>query len=1303
MSIATDTESLPPLDKPGIKSVSFNSLMLTQWLTSINDNIFRWLVIGIGKDYVNPGNWGDILMVGSAVFLLPYLLLASPAGWLADRFRKVDVIIGCKIAEVVVMCLGVFAIAVGNLPLLFVSVGLMGAQSALFAPAKVATIPDLVTDKELSAANGWFGLSTVTATIIGMGVGNWLADFCGDFGQANLWASAAVLIGVAVVGTMISLGIKKTPAANPSAPFPWNAPFQTFRDLRTLFARKDLFIVSLGEMFFWSIGMLATLNIDSFSVESGGMFEISKLPLLISLVFGVGFGSVLAGMWSAGRVELGMLHLGAFFIAFFSVAMLFTPADFLANGWEFNAGMILSCFFLMALGTSSGLFDVPLAAYLQKKSPAEKRGAILAANNFLIFTGMFANSLIFGVLGASVRDGSVENIPTVQQATDQITTETRLKLEKTSATFQDRLEQAHAEKNESSGPPPKFFEILLGAENPKVKNQQAAETETVDETLQIETYLSDHPDLPADLLYTHLLWTEFSHLKKVGELGSLDAYYERFPDKKPLSHKVFRQVGGIKRFSARQIFVIMGLATIPIFAFVLWRLPLASLRFDAWWCLKFFYRVRVRKEEFVPENMGAIIISNRVSWMDRALFVLFSPRKIRLVSFSKPGKGFLEKWLKFWGQIRIAGGPSSIQQGLAEARKALARGELLVVFPEEKISTTGALNAFHPTLQELFDKSPVPLVPAHIKEIWGSLFSYERGRLFWKVPQRIRQPVTVEFAEPLPRPTTVFEARQAVQKIGAEPMSEERAFVAPARQFIRQCKRRKFKTKISDLSEGSVSGGVYLTSCLVLRKLLRKHVLDADESRVGVLLPPSKGGAVVNMALALDKRTSVNLNYSASEEILNACIQEAGLKHVLTSKQVISKLGLNLDAEVIELESLKPKVSKFDKAMAAAQAFAMPSFLLESSLGLGSVKPDDVATIIFTSGSTGTPKGVMLTQNNIASNVQAFQQVINLKPTDVLMGILPFFHSFGYTVTLWGNSMLDVAAAYHYTPLDGRQIGKLCKKFDGTVLVSTPTFLRGYLKRAKEDQFKTLEVVITGAEKLPTDVADAFEEKFRVRPVEGYGTTELSPVVSVNVPSSRAIGDPADVCKEGSIGKPLPGQAAKVLDLDTGEELGPNQAGMLWIKGPNVMKGYLNRDDLTKEVLVDGWYQTGDVAEIDEKGFISITGRISRFSKIGGEMVPHVQIEEALNQLIGIDDDAGIKAVVTAVPDEKKGERLVVVHTELEHSVDDLRKGLSEKGLPNLYLPSADSFLQVDSIPVLGTGKLDLKGLQQLAVEKFSS
>jgi acyl-[acyl-carrier-protein]-phospholipid O-acyltransferase/long-chain-fatty-acid--[acyl-carrier-protein] ligase len=500
-----------------------------------------------------------------------------------------------------------------------------------------------------------------------------------------------------------------------------------------------------------------------------------------------------------------------------------------------------------------------------------------------------------------------------------------------------------------------------------------------------------------------------------------------------------------------------------------------------------------------------------------------------------------------------------------------------------------------------------------------------------------------------------------------------------------------------------LSGGAALARALILRRLLLRHVLGNDEQFVGLLLPPSVAGVLANVAVTLARRVPVNLNYTVSSEVLNDCISQAGIKHVLTSRKFMEKVNLDVDAEMVYLEDFRNEAKFGDKLSCGLAAYLVPARVLERSLGLQNASPDDLATVIFTSGSTGQPKGVMLTEGNIASNVEVIDQLIKLTREDVLVGVLPFFHSFGFTVCLWTTAAIDIKGIFHFNPLEGKQVGKLCKTHGGTVLLATPTFLRTYLRRCAREEFATLDVVVAGAEKLPIDLCNAFEERFGVRPAEGYGTTELSPLVSVNIPPSRALDSPGAGLKEGTVGRPIPKVSARVTDLDTGEVLGTGQAGMLWIKGPNVMKGYLGREDLTAEVIQDGWYTTGDVAMIDEDGFICITGRQSRFSKIGGEMVPHIRIEEALNELIGDDEEAGLKAVVTAVPDAKKGERLVVLHTALEKTPGELRKALSDHGLPNIYIPSEDSFRQVDEIPLLGTGKLDLNGLKQTALKIFGA
>jgi len=313
--------------------------------------------------------------------------------------------------------------------------------------------------------------------------------------------------------------------------------------------------------------------------------------------------------------------------------------------------------------------------------------------------------------------------------------------------------------------------------------------------------------------------------------------------------------------------------------------------------------------------------------------------------------------------------------------------------------------------------------------------------------------------------------------------------------------------------------------------------------------------------------------------------------------------------------------------------------------------------------------------------------------------VLPFFHSFGYSVTMWGAMALGPAGIYHYNPLEARQIGKLAEKYGATVMLGTPTFLRGYLRKIEPEQFAKLDVVVVGAEKMPADLFEAFEKRFGIRPVEGYGTTELAPLVSVNIPPTRSVTHFHIDRLEGSVGRPVPGTAAKIVSPDDHSvELNAGEDGMLLISGPNVMLGYLGQEELTAQVIQDGWYVTGDIGHIDDLGFIHITGRQSRFSKIGGEMVPHIRIEEELATcLCEGDQDDQLRVCVTAVPDEKRGERLIVLHLPTEKNVDEMRASLSKAGLPNLFIPSNDSFFQVDEIPLLGTGKLDLKGARDLA------
>jgi acyl-[acyl-carrier-protein]-phospholipid O-acyltransferase/long-chain-fatty-acid--[acyl-carrier-protein] ligase len=339
----------------------------------------------------------------------------------------------------------------------------------------------------------------------------------------------------------------------------------------------------------------------------------------------------------------------------------------------------------------------------------------------------------------------------------------------------------------------------------------------------------------------------------------------------------------------------------------------------------------------------------------------------------------------------------------------------------------------------------------------------------------------------------------------------------------------------------------------------------------------------------------------------------------------------------------------------------------------------------------------MLTHSNIDANVEAVTQVMRATSRDCLLGILPFFHSFGY-MTFWFAAKKGLAMPTHANPLEGPAIGDLVQRYRVSILLATPTFLQIYMRGCTPAQFGSLRLVLTGAERLPERLALAFEDRFGIRALEGYGATECSPVIAVSVPDFRAPGFFQPGSRRGFVGQPLPGVSVKIVEVEGSKPVPVNTPGMLLVSGPNVMKGYLGKDELTRSVFVDGWYATGDVAVVNEEGFLKITDRLSRFSKIGGEMVPHGRIEEALHQVV--ESDQQIFAV-TAVRDERKGEVLAVVHTYENERIPELLQALQQMGLPNLYIPRKDRFLKVETLPVLGTGKLDLKGLKELAQQHF--
>lgn len=720
------------------------------------------------------------------------------------------------------------------------------------------------------------------------------------------------------------------------------------------------------------------------------------------------------------------------------------------------------------------------------------------------------------------------------------------------------------------------------------------------------------------------------------------------------------------------------------------------------------YSKRVIGLENLPRNGGCFIVSNHVSWIDGILILWMLPRNVRfIVDGDNFQGGFLGRVAGAFDTILMSRSPKSIARALQQGREAVEAGDLVGLFPEGTLTRDGMFQGFRPGLNKLLKDKSGPVVPVWLHGMWGSVFSFHGGKFFWKRPSFKRRKLTLMIGQPLSPETPLTLIRTRVAEMGAQAMEKQQSeqMVLP-RRILRSWKKAGGRLKAADSSGVEVSGKQLLLRTLLLRRVLRREYLDEEDRFVGVLLPPSVGAVATNVALSFDGRVAINLNYSASSQVINQCIELAGIRKILTSKKFMEKMDFQLNAEIIELEDIKPKITLMDKLSSALQANVLPASFIDFSLGLKNIKADDLLTVVFTSGSTGVPKGVMLTYGNVGHNVDAVDIAINLREDDMVLGILPFFHSFGYSITLWAAMTLPPAAAFHFNPLDARTVGKLAERYKGTVLLATPTFLRGYLRRVTREQFANLSVVVTGAEKTPPDLFDAFEEQFGVRISEGYGTTELSPLVSVNIPASRSQAKFQPDRREGSVGRPVPGVSAKIVHPDTFEELDVDQEGMLLISGANVMQGYMGRQDLTDEVVRNGWYVTGDMAKIDSDGFIHITGRQSRFSKIGGEMVPHIRVEEELVRLLNeadtnadgqVDEFDSPLVMVTSVSDPKKGERLIVLHRKVSKTPEELRSGLTAAGLPNLYLPATDAFFEVEQIPLLGSGKLDLKAAKKMA------
>ena len=753
-----------------------------------------------------------------------------------------------------------------------------------------------------------------------------------------------------------------------------------------------------------------------------------------------------------------------------------------------------------------------------------------------------------------------------------------------------------------------------------------------------------------------------------------------------LSSGVIWLLHEVLHLSAARVIGVSAFLTLLAALYTLQLVPHFTVRFVMFLLTHTIYKIRLAGRENIPQRGAALLVANHVSFVDGFLIGACVQRFVRFMVDEKWYDRFAPVFKAFHA-IRVPGGARrSVLKAIELAREELKNGHVVCIFAEGSLTLNGNIGEFHRGMERIIEGLDVPVIPVHLGGLWGSIFSLNRRASLWRSIRKLPFPISVSFGKSM-RPPTSFEVRQQVSELGAD---AAQAGLDPgdslAKKFVFAARKHWSRRALTDSSGRKLSyGETLIASSLLAREIRRKY---SAQDRIGVMLPASIGAALANLGIVLAARVPVNLNFTAGREAVDSAVEQCGLSTILTSRQFLAKGKIEQLPGMVFVEDVMV-FGTLSKLVAYVRARLLPARLLTDA----ETKSHDVAAILFSSGSTGIPKGIMLTHGNLIGNTDSVRHLFQIDARDTIAGVLPLFHSFGFTYTLWFPLLNGASAAYHSQPLDSKGLGELVQKSKATFLPAPPTFCQAYLRGCTKEQFASLRHVLVGAERLQPALASAFLEKFGLPLLEGYGATEMSPVISVNVPDCECAGIKQTGLRAGSVGQPVPGVAARVVHRETGELLACGEEGLLLVKGPNRMLGYLGRPEETASVFRQGWYVTGDIAVIDDDGFIKLVDRQSRFSKIGGEMVPHNRIEAQLQAMF-----SGAECVVTGVPDERRGEKLVAFIVCDGIDARDVWQRLMDSELPKIWIPKCDDIHVIEKIPVLGTGKVDLRAVRQMAL-----
>lgn len=742
-------------------------------------------------------------------------------------------------------------------------------------------------------------------------------------------------------------------------------------------------------------------------------------------------------------------------------------------------------------------------------------------------------------------------------------------------------------------------------------------------------------------------------------------------------------VTGVFHFGLHGQFLFLAVLFLLTAVFATSMLPQDVLRIVTFFLARWRYDVKNPGFENIPAKGGVLIVCNHMTYVDTIVLSLASPRPIRFLSYDAFFKApFLGKILRIFGAIPVSS--TKAREAIVRASDCIRAGEVVCIFPEGQLTRTGCLMELKSGFELIARRAQCPVVVAHLDGLWGSIYSFEGGRYFTKCPHRLRRNVTVSFAKPLAViEATTSRVRETLLELGEQAFRSRPLKRTLTSGLIRALDSEPWKIAIHDPS--SRPKVLRRSELLAGGRLLARRLRTVPQQRIGILLPPGIPGTLANLAVVFAGKVPVNLNPTLAPAAAHSCLELAGLQAVITAEAVVSKIpGFPWPDNLIFIERELKSLSSMRLAWTWCEGLLLPAFLIQRRMRLPRVKADDEALVLFTSGTSGLPKGVSLSHRQVMGNVLQVCETGFLRPDDRLLSALPLFHSFGLTMGMFAPLMSGRTLITAPSPLDCGKIAEAARECVATVLLTTPTFLRAYARRVPRDAFGTLRLAATGAERLPAETAAAFRSRFGCEVFAGYGLTEAAPVMSFNMPDpARGLG--ADSLqkgwREGSTGRLLPGVAMRLLDPETGEECPGGSRGVLAVRGTNIISAYL--DGQSQEKFRDGWLVTGDIVRVDSEGFLFLEGRLSRFSKVGGEMVSHGAVEDAIARAFP-DSTGRAHDCVLGRPSDEKGEELVLLTTR-PLTREDLCRELE---VPNLWIPR--HVIQLDHLPILITGKLDL-------------